>query len=226
MSRRYSMLKRLATLTVCACICLSSISYSYFKMDGPNDETLKKIEQINSTLEWRSGVIESEGLYYSDIRNILKSTNIEWDAYDDSMKSVDFILREEYSYNNRPTFRRIEARDLTIPPYSGDGPRLSKDEYKIATDFSKDYICKSLGDLVFDVSGDESDRIFYYQSLGKIQPDEMSNCIQRGKTVGWIYVGSEELKNILMSLPLFNKDKLELNESGYYSNYKMLSDNK
>ena len=215
------MIKKIIIFFICLSMLCNFNVYSYGRNEGPSDETQKEIDSINSTLEWRSTAIESEGLYYSDIRELLKSTNLLWDIYDENMKDPEYISwQEEYNYKDRPKYRRIEARDLKIPPYSGSGPKLSAAEYKVATDFSKNYICKSFGDLVFDLWADEADRIYYYQSLGRIQPTEISDSIISGRTGRHIYVGSEELKNLLMTFPLFNKDKLELNESGYYSNYK------
>ena len=217
------MFKKLILLFLSATIITSTAGYSYYKDEGPRDETQKEIDSLNNTIAWRSTVFESEGLYYYDIRNLLKSTNIMWDIYDEKMKDPEYIAwQQEYRYKDRPSYRRITAKDLTIPAYTGSGPRLSTEEYKIATDFSKDYICKSFGDLVADLWSDESERLKYYQNAGLINGEEVYNCLKMGACGARIYVGSDALKNVLITMPLFNKDKLELNESGFYTNYKKL----
>ncbi len=215
------MFKKLILFFLSAIIITNTTGYAYYKNEGPSDETQKEIDNLNNTIAWRSTVFESEGLYYYDIRKLLKSANIMWDIYDESMKDPEYIAwQEEYRYKDRPNHRRIVAKDLTIPAYTGSGPRLSTEEYKIATDFSKDYICKSFGDLVADLWSDERERLNYYQNAGLINGDEVYNCLKTGACGARIYIGSDELKNVLMTMPLFNKDKLELNESGFYTNYK------
>lgn len=216
------MFKKIVLVSICLIMFCGLITLGYNNNNGPSDETEKEIEGTNYLLSLHCSSMESEGVYYYDVRKLIKSANVMWDWYDEQMKDPEFISwQEETGYKDRPNHRRIFAKDLSIPTYSGQGVRLSAEEYKVATDFSKEYVCKTFGDLVSDVMSDESERLKYYQSKGLISQAEMLSAIQLGTGGVYTYTGSERLKEIFISLPLFNKDKLELNETGYYTNYKM-----
>ena len=191
-----------------------------FAVDVPNDKLKKDIDNINNQLSYLSSDLEYEGLYYYKIRELINSFNIPY--------KVDMIYNNDpyYSYwfgRESENNRLITDKDLNIVKYTGNKKIISLAERRIAENFSLNYICLSEGDMLNKLLIDASGHIKYLIDKGIIKKN-VYDFFTRDLS-GYKYIGDDETKLILMSMPEFNNAGYIKNESGYYTNYIFLEKN-
>ena len=177
----------------------------------------KDIETLNSKISFLAESLPYEGLYYYQIRELLKSYNIDYMLEDNVTPDTPAWFADFNPKNDR----LITAKDLIIPPFTGSDLMLSNEEKLIAENFSLNYICKSEGDVLITLMYESLAHAQYLAKENGIE-DNVFNMFKSGIGGFETFTGSDEVKEMLMAMPEFNRADLVKNEAGYYSNYKFL----